>query len=81
MTSTSFWDHFPRVFQLHPTPHALWAAFSTWCPVSPHADWCLQSDVMPNLGLQDYELEADRSTTLAVEVRQVSALFSLCWPL
>ena len=20
-------DHFPRVFQLHPTPHALWAVF------------------------------------------------------
>ena len=20
-------DHFPRVFQLHPTPHALWSVF------------------------------------------------------
>ena len=20
-------DHFPRVFQLHPTPHALWTVF------------------------------------------------------
>ena len=27
MTSTSFLDHFPRVFQLHPTPPALWAVF------------------------------------------------------
>ena len=21
------WDHFPRILQLHPTPHALWAVF------------------------------------------------------
>ena len=27
MTPTSFSDHFPRVSQLHPTPHTRWAVF------------------------------------------------------
>ena len=51
MTSTSFWTIFRAFLGSTPTPLALWAV-STWCPVVPHADWCLQSDAMPNLGLQ-----------------------------
>ena len=49
MTSTSFWTIF-RAFSSSTPPHTRREPCSTWCPVLPHADWCLQSDVMPNLG-------------------------------
>ena len=49
-TSTLFWDHFPRVFPAPPPPRTRCGPCSTWCPGLPHADWCLQSDVVPNLG-------------------------------
>ena len=51
MTSTSFWTIF-CAFSSSTPPHTRCGPCSTWCPVLPHADWCLQSDVMPNLGLQ-----------------------------
>ena len=50
-TSTSFWT-ISRAFLSATPPRTRCGPCSTWCPGLPHADWCLQSDVMPDLGLQ-----------------------------
>ena len=45
---SSFWDRFSRTLRLH-THRVL---YSTWCPCQAGADWCLESDVVTDLGLQ-----------------------------
>ena len=50
-TSTSFWAAF-RAFLSSTPPRTRRGLWSTWCPVLPHADWCLQSAVMPDSRLQ-----------------------------
>ena len=50
-TSTSFWDHFWCISQLHPTLHTRRALSSTASPCR-IADWCLGSDVVTDSGLQ-----------------------------
>ena len=37
-------------FSAPPHPHTRCGPWSTWCPRLARADWCLQSDVMSNLG-------------------------------
>ena len=44
-------DRLPRIFELHNTPHAPRAAICL-VPCLSCADWCLQSDVVTNSGLQ-----------------------------
>ena len=46
-TSTSFWTIFRAL-----SSSTRCGPCSTWCSGLPHADWCMQSDVMSNLGLQ-----------------------------
>ena len=48
-TSTSF-RPFLAHFSAPPHPHTRRGPCSTWCPVLPHADWCLESDCYAQCG-------------------------------
>ena len=43
-------EHFVAHFSAPTRPHTRCGPCSAWRPDLPHADWCLQSDIMPDLG-------------------------------